>query len=217
MAGENGIRPLIEVPNLQDSLRRARSENADRSDAIAELRETEIARLEILREALDPVFNQIPESAADLFDHGLLPGEKPRLYIDILAFIELARDQRTYRFVRDTRWGQRPIVETAEVQAVVDAVANYVAARLVEREKALRSDEFASPASHPPARPKAKIKSQALKREPSFDSARDEPQQIASEAWLRPMLIGLLCLVGGLSLGVGSLLALGLLRITWIG
>jgi hypothetical protein len=54
---------------LRDALRKARIEAADRTGVVVDLRDAEVARLEILNEALDPLFGQIPEKV-DLFDRG---------------------------------------------------------------------------------------------------------------------------------------------------
>jgi hypothetical protein len=127
------------VPNLRDAIRRARLDDAERAAAIADLRGAELVRLEILRDALSPLFAQLPEGA-ELFDHGLVPGEHPRLFVDILSFVEMAEDKRRYRFMQDGRWGQRVMAEADDIQVIVKAVTDYVALRLVEREKALSSD-----------------------------------------------------------------------------
>ena len=43
----------------------------------------------------------------DLFDVAVSPGERPRLFIDQIGFVpQLAHDQRTYRFLQDTRHGR---------------------------------------------------------------------------------------------------------------
>ena len=44
---------------LRDALRQARIEAADRTGVVVDLRDAEVARLEILSEALDPLFEQI--------------------------------------------------------------------------------------------------------------------------------------------------------------
>ena len=51
----------IRPTRLRDALRQARIEAADRTGVVVELRDAEVARLEILNEALDPLFAQIPE------------------------------------------------------------------------------------------------------------------------------------------------------------
>jgi len=127
------------VPNLTTAIRRARVEDAERSEVVAELRGAEVARLEMLRDAIQPVLAQTPEGV-DLFDTGLVPGDRPRLFIDMIAFVEMAHDRRTYRFVQDTRHGRVTIIETERSEAAVEAITNYIARRLVEREKALAAD-----------------------------------------------------------------------------
>ena len=121
---------------LRDALRRARIEAADRTGVVVDLRDAEVARLEILNDALDPVFAQVPEQI-DLFDRGISQGETPRLWIDVVAHIVMGRDKRIYRFVQDSRFGRIVITESHDVAAVVDAVTDYVARRMIEREHAL--------------------------------------------------------------------------------
>ena len=121
---------------LRDALRQARIEAADRTGVVVDLRDAEVARLEILDEALDPLFGQIPEQV-DLFDRGISQGDTPRLWIDIVAHVVMGRDKRIYRFVQDTRFGRIVIAESHEAAAIVEAVTDYVARRMVEREHAL--------------------------------------------------------------------------------
>ncbi|MBI1866748.1 MAG: hypothetical protein HYS06_00320 [Methylocystis sp.] len=136
--------PPASVASLTAALRRARIENAERSGVLADLRGAELARLEILRDHLEPVLAQAPEDC-DVFDVGIAPGEHPRLFIDHLGFIEMGRDRRAYRFLQDTRHGRIVIGESENLETVVEAVTAYVAHRLIERERALTAD-FASAA-----------------------------------------------------------------------
>ena len=121
---------------LRDALRQARIEAADRTGVVVELRDAEVARLEILNEALDPLFAQVPEQV-DLFDRGVSQGETPRLWIDVVAHVVMGRDKRIYRFVQDTRFGRIVLAESHDVPVIVDAVTGYVARRMIEREHAL--------------------------------------------------------------------------------
>ncbi len=130
---------------LRDALRQARIEAADRTGVVVDLRDAEVARLEILNEALDPLFAQIPEQV-DLFDRGISQGETPRLWIDVVAHVLMGRDKRIYRFVQDTRFGRIVIAESHDVTAIVDAVTDYVARRMIEREHALVATPMAAPA-----------------------------------------------------------------------
>jgi hypothetical protein len=121
---------------LRDALRQARIEAADRTGVVVELRDAEVARLEILNEALDSLFAEVPEQI-DLFDRGVSQGETPRLWIDVVAHVVMGRDKRIYRFVQDTRFGRIVIAESHDVPVIVDAVTGYVARRMIEREHAM--------------------------------------------------------------------------------
>lgn len=130
---------------LRDALRRARIEAADRTGVVVDLRDAEVARLEILNEALDPLFAQIPDTV-DLFDRGISQGETPRLWIDVVAHVLMGRDKRIYRFVQDTRFGRIVIAESHDVAAIVAAVTDYAARRMIEREHALVATPMVAPA-----------------------------------------------------------------------
>lgn len=121
---------------LRDALRQARIEAADRTGVVVELRDAEVARLEILNEALDPLFAEVPDQV-DLFDRGVSQGETPRLWIDVVAHVLMGRDKRIYRFVQDTRFGRIVLAESHDVPVIVDAVTGYVARRMIEREHAM--------------------------------------------------------------------------------
>src|SRR5277367_4663981 len=152
-------------PDLGASIRQARVENAERADAIAEVRELEIVRLKALESALEPVVDQAPQGL-DLFDLALTQSEHPRLFLDMIAFVDMAHDKRTYRFFQDTRNGRLLMAESQSVDTIVAAVADYVARRLVERERALTADprvaeeprsqpvEVNGPAAWPIAKPR---------------------------------------------------------------
>src|ERR1043165_7371777 len=134
---------------LRDALRQARIEAADRTGVVVELRDAEVARLEILNEALDPLFAEVPEQV-DMFDRGVSQGETPRLGIDVVAHVVMGRDKRIYRFVQDTRFGRIVIAESHDVPVIVDAVTGYVARRMIEREHAM----VATPVPEPEQAPK---------------------------------------------------------------
>jgi hypothetical protein len=124
---------------LKQAMHEARVEAAERTSVVVDLRDAEVARLELLSEALDPLFAEIP-SEAELFDRGLSRGDTPRLWIDAVAHIAMGRDKRLYRLLHDTRVGRRVLAESYEIPDMVRAVTSYVARRLVERERALDED-----------------------------------------------------------------------------
>src|SRR4051812_28736011 len=142
---QNAASPSENPMRLRDALRQARIEAADRTGVVVNLRDAEVARLEILNEALDPLFGQVPDSV-DLFDRGISQGENPRLWIDVVAHVAMGRDKRIYRFVQDTRFGRIVIAESHDVAVIVQAITDYVARRIVEREHALVATPMPEPA-----------------------------------------------------------------------
>ncbi len=134
--------------SLKEAVHKARIEEAERADVIVHLHAAEAARLELLREALAPVFAEIPEDAMQ-FEPVLQKGDPPRLWIDMVAYVVMGRDRQTYRFVQDTRLGRKILLESADVDATADCVTAYLAKRLVEREKALAADEVMLPQPRP--------------------------------------------------------------------
>jgi hypothetical protein len=137
-------------PSLTAAIRRARIEAAEQNEAVADLRDAEIARLQLLEEAVRPVLDQTP-AGVDLFDAGMAYGERPRLFIDMIGFVEMGHDRRTYRFLQDTRHGRVLIAESERIDRIVAAIANYIGRRLVERERALASDWRSREAEPAPA------------------------------------------------------------------
>jgi len=140
---------------LKEAMRAARIEAAERSAVIVELRDAEAARLEILNEALAPVFTDIPAEHADLFDRGLSQGSVPRLWIDMVAHVAMGRDKRTYRLVHDTAYGRRVLAESTETGPIVEAVTKYAARRLIAREQAMVQPGEATPAKTDAPPPRA--------------------------------------------------------------
>ena len=124
---------------LKQAVRQARIETAERTSVVVELRDAELARLEMLNEALDPLFVEIPVDI-ELFDRGISHGDQPRLWIDVVAHVVMGRDKREYRFVQDTRYGRKVLAESAEIDKIAAAITHYVAARMVERSRALSED-----------------------------------------------------------------------------
>ncbi|MGD0024282.1 MAG: DUF3040 domain-containing protein [Xanthobacteraceae bacterium] len=124
---------------LKEAVHQARVEAAERTSVVVDLRDAEVARLELLNEALDPLFAEIPPDV-ELFDRGVSRGETPRVWIDAVAHVAMGRDKRIYRFLHDTRVGRHVLAESHEIPDIVQAVTIYVARRLVERQRALDED-----------------------------------------------------------------------------
>ncbi len=123
--------------DLMDAVRRARIEQAEKSSIANELRAAEFTRLEFLKNSLSPILAQLPRDA-ELFNHGLVPGERPRFYVDMIAFVEMGRDRRTYRFLMDSPAGRQMLGESDDISIMAGAITNYLGRRLVEREFAIQ-------------------------------------------------------------------------------
>jgi hypothetical protein len=163
---------------LKEALRKARVDQAERTGVVVDLHDAEVARLEILNEALDPLFEEIP-AAIDLFDRGISRGETPRLWIDAIAHVGMGRDKRSYRFVQDTRYGRKVLAESVNIPEIVEVVTKYVAQRLIERERAL--SEEATPIIRD------------LRREARFERRRRRNRAIM--AFLFGLIVGLAALI----------------------
>jgi hypothetical protein len=163
---------LTKPSNLRNALRRARVESAEQSDAQADLRQADVARLELLEDAIRPIVDQTPDDV-ELFDLGVTQGEKSRLFVDMISFVDLAHDRRTFRFFQDTRHGRVMIAESESADKIVAAVTNYVARRLVEREQALAADwRSRSPAA---AHILTHARAGLLRREANGEPPREAP------------------------------------------
>ncbi len=137
-AGENLIY-RDNVRRLSDAMREVRIAKADRNDVVVDLKDADRARLEILAEQLKPVIDEIP-AEDDQFDFAISTGLQPRLWVDATSHVMLARDRRTYRFVRDTRHGRVVLCESADIKQVQERVTNYVAERIVDRQRMLEGE-----------------------------------------------------------------------------
>lgn len=127
------------VRRLSDATRRMRIAESERADAYADLHEGDRARLMLLAEELQGVFAEIPADDA-YFICQVAGSTPPRLWIDPTTHVVMARDRRSYRFLKDTRLGRLTLHESADLDATADAVTDYIAERVVERERALESD-----------------------------------------------------------------------------
>lgn len=168
--------------SLRDTMRGLRIAEAERTGVVVALRDAEFARLSLLHDRLKPVLAEVP-AGVDLFDAGLTPGETPRLWIDMIAFVEMGRDKRSYRFLQDTRDGRRVLAEGADAADVADRVTAYIARRLIERERLLALPPVeAEPLPLQPSLPRAEVPSRLFAQDPAQETARAlSPRDAAPE------------------------------------
>jgi hypothetical protein len=122
-------------------MRRVRIAEAERSDAIDDLHEAERARLSMLADELAGVVAELPDGD-EFFICRMAGGAPPRFWVDPTSHVVIGRDRRTYRFLKDTRLGRVVLGETPDLVRIADLVTDYVAERLVERDRVLESDRL---------------------------------------------------------------------------
>ncbi|PCJ95154.1 MAG: hypothetical protein COA52_03910 [Hyphomicrobiales bacterium] len=92
------------------------------------------AKLEALSNALAGVYAEIPDVAQgkeDAFTFALVPGSPPRFWVDLTSFVAVTDDGRTYHFLKDTEDDRQEVFESDNLDEMANAVADYVAARIV--------------------------------------------------------------------------------------
>jgi hypothetical protein len=132
----NGPRELPPGGRLDAALRSARLAEAAQFEALMNIRDAATLRLQVLKDDLEPVVKARRE-ADSFIDLALVPGSPPRLWIDMVSYVLMAPDPRTYRFCQDTTGGQKVLFETAERAEMVDRITVYIAHRVIDRQRHL--------------------------------------------------------------------------------
>lgn len=119
---------------LNGALRQARLAEAAHFEAVLDIRDAQTLRLQVLKDELAPAILANTE-AASFVDLALVPGDPPRLWIDLITSVIMAPDPRTYRLVQDGPGGRQTLLETADRVEMVDRVKQHIAHRLIARER----------------------------------------------------------------------------------
>ncbi|WP_417686571.1 hypothetical protein [Roseibium sp.] len=181
---QDNVVPHTRVRSLREAIRKVQLGEVERSDVVVELQDTERARLEMLSDEMKDVFKEIPEDD-DQFTLQIVPGTTPRLWIDVTSHVVVGGDRKTYRFLKDTRFGRTVLLETAEIDDMADCLTEYIAERILEREKALEGDWLNQRLQDGETKVKAARKSQA---------------------W-HPVLLFMIAFIVGMLAGIGGLVA----------
>jgi hypothetical protein len=183
---------------LAATIREVKNALADRDDVVVDIREAQLTRLEMLADELKPVFAEVPVED-DWFDLVISSGAQPRLWIDAVAHVTMARDRRTYRFLHDTRLGRVVLAESSDMKPVADQVTRYIAERMVERRRAMEGDPI--PLERMPAGAEAPMPAAGLATGLSGETEAAKPEKSS-------FLTALLVVVAGALVGVAAILAL---------
>ncbi len=65
----------------------------------------------------------------------LAPGEPPKLWIDLITWVVMEPDYRTYRLMQDNQAGRDILHETADRPEMVERLKHYMAHRVIARER----------------------------------------------------------------------------------
>lgn len=125
-----------ERDSLAEALREARLAEAAHFDAALELRDSKSLRLQLLQDELLPAVRATAE-ARELFDLTLVPGDPPKLWVDLVSYVVMEPDHRTYRFVQDRQDGREVLFESSVREQAASAIRRHMAHRLVARERKL--------------------------------------------------------------------------------
>ncbi len=131
-----GMQPLSEDRRLNAAVRQARLAQAEHLDAIFDIRDAKQLRLANLQGDLVAIADQDTE-ARILFDLTVTQGEPPRLWVDGTAYVVMEPDPRSFRFIQETQDSRETVLETRDRAAMVERVTEYMAHRIVDRERKL--------------------------------------------------------------------------------
>jgi hypothetical protein len=123
---------------LTEALVRARSDQAAHFDAIEEVRAAETARLQVLADDVRPVLAELA-GRRDQFALAVVPGNPPRLWIDMLAYVAIGEDGRTYRLLYNGSDGRVTLYETVDRAEMASRMIDYMAHQILDHERHARA------------------------------------------------------------------------------
>lgn len=123
-----------ERDGLADALREARQAEAAHFEATLELRDSKSLRLQLLKDDLLPQLEASP-AARELFDLALIPGEPPKLWIDLISYVVMEPDHRSYRFLQHRQDHREILFESHDRELMAAAIRRHMAHLVVARER----------------------------------------------------------------------------------
>lgn len=130
------VKPAVrqDGDGLGPALRAARLAEAAHFEAALDLRDSKTLRLQILKDELLPDVQSSAE-ARDIFDLTLLPGDPPKLWVDLTSYVVMEPDHRTYRVLQDRQDSRDILFEGTDREQAAAAIRRHMAHRLVARER----------------------------------------------------------------------------------
>lgn len=125
---------MAEHKNLSGALRQARLAEASHFEAFRHVADAKSLRLLVLRDEIAPLV-KATEGASEFFELALAPGERPKLWIDLISSVVMEPDYRTYRLEQDNSGGRETLFETQDRSEMVNFLETYLAHRMLARAK----------------------------------------------------------------------------------
>ena len=119
---------------LKQVLREARLAEAAHFEAALDLRDSKSIRLQLLKDDLIPIIAG-SAAAAELFDLALVPGDPPKLWIDLISCVDMEPDPRIYRLLQDRQDSREVLFESSNRVEVAGFIRRHMAHRLIARER----------------------------------------------------------------------------------
>ncbi|MGQ0485246.1 MAG: hypothetical protein ACT4SY_07860 [Hyphomicrobiales bacterium] len=119
---------------FDEALRQARLTEAAHHEAVLGIKDAKSLRLQVLKDEIAAVIAHSQE-ARQLFDLALAPGEPPKLWIDLITFVVMEPDYRTYRLVQDNQAGRDILLETAARREMAERLKHHMAHRIIARQR----------------------------------------------------------------------------------
>ena len=114
-----------------DALRQARAAEAAHFEALYTLSDAKALRLQILKDELTSVVTASPGT----LELALEAGQVPRLWIDLITFVVMEPDPKTYRLAQHSEAGREIILETADRAEMVQQVKLILAHGAIARKR----------------------------------------------------------------------------------
>ncbi len=107
------------------ALRQARAADAAHREALYALSDAKSLRLRILKDELAP----------EVLELTLVPGDVPRLWVDLITFVVMEPDPKTYRLVQHGEGSREVLLETADRAEMVRQVKLVLAHGAISRKR----------------------------------------------------------------------------------
>ena len=133
---------MTKLNALTMALIEARLAQAAQFDAVARVHDARTLRLEALRDSVVPELANSPH-LRELVEINVQDGETPRLWIDLITYVEMEPDPKSYRLVQSSERGLETIFETRDAEQMKHYVLRQVAHRAVAVKRAIAGKPLA--------------------------------------------------------------------------